>query len=101
MTRKWLHYALCLSILSAPAYSLPAQAAPPAAVQNAAAIEPLLKKPYLELLELAPTLRHTPQQFQEVRKRLKSEQEKKEKDLKAKQKSLDSQIVQGDGCRNT
>ena len=90
--RMGLHYTLCLVILATPVYSLPALAAPAAAVQDAAGIEPLLKKPYLELLQLAPTLRFTRQQFEQVRKRLKDERKRKEDDFKNQRKGLESQI---------
>ena len=96
MFRKSLHYALCLSIVLVPSSALPVPAAPPPAAQNISAIDPLLKKPYLELLQLAPTLHHSSQQFEQVRKRLKDEQQKKEKDLKSKQKNLQSQIDQAE-----
>ena len=76
--RRWLHYTLCLIFIMTPVYALPVPAAPPPVAQDVAAIDPLLKKPYLELLQLAPTVRFTRPQFDQVRKRLKDEQKKKE-----------------------
>ena len=91
MLRRWLHYTLCLIVLMTPVYALPVPAAA-VVVQDGASIEPLLKKPYLELLQLAPTVRFTRPQFDQVRKRLKDEQKKKENELKGQQKTLESQI---------
>ena len=93
--RLGFHGTLCLVVVFAPTYSLPvlaAPAAPAAAVQDASGIDPLLRKSYLELLQLAPTARFTRQQFDQVRKRLKDEQKQKENDLKEQQKRLQSQI---------
>lgn len=92
--RTWLHYLLCFAILATPLSSVPvsARAIPGPPLQGGGDIEPLLKKSYLELLQLAPTLRFTRQQFDQVRKRLKDEQKQKENDLKARQKQLESQI---------
>ncbi|HWP83823.1 MAG TPA: M48 family metalloprotease [Terriglobia bacterium] len=92
--RLFLHSALCLVILRSSVPSPPVLAAPAPAVQDAAAIEPLLKKSYLELLQEAPTLRFTRQQFEQVRQRLKDQQKQKENELKSKQKRLESQIKQ-------
>src|SRR3990167_3476546 len=91
MLRRWLHYTLCLIVLMTPVYALPVPAAA-VVVQDGASIEPLLKKPYLELLQLATTVRFTRLQFDQVRKRLKDEQKKKENELKGQQKTLESQI---------
>ncbi|MBI3935259.1 MAG: M48 family metalloprotease, partial [Acidobacteria bacterium] len=90
--RTWIHYTLCLVVIMAPVYSLPVQAAPLLAVQDTSGMDPLLKKPYLELLQLAPTVQFTRQQFDQVRKRLKDDQKKRENDLKSQQKNLESQI---------
>jgi Zn-dependent protease with chaperone function len=91
LLRIGLHSVLCLAVVLTPAYSLPALAAP-AALQEAAGIDPLLRKSYLELLQLAPTVNFTRQQFDQVRKRLKEEQKQREKDLENQQKRLQSQI---------
>jgi Zn-dependent protease with chaperone function len=92
LLRFGLYYGLCLVMVAAPVYSVRALAAPAPAVEQADGIEPLLKKPYLELLQLAPALQFTSQQFDQLRRRLKDEKKKKENDLKKKQKQLEAQI---------
>lgn len=92
--RIGLHYTLCLVIVATPVYSLPALAVPAPAAAEIDGIDPLLKKPYLELLQLAPTFRFTREQFDQVRKRLKQDQKKRENDLKSQQKQMESQIKQ-------
>ena len=92
LLRIALHYTLCLVVLMTPFYSLPVLAASPTAVQDPSGIKPLLKKSYLELLELAPTIRFTKQQFDQVRKQLENERKREEDHLKNEQKRLESQI---------
>jgi len=99
MLRRCFHHVLCLLFFVAPVYAPPAQAAIPVVsaapvADDVASIPPLLKKPCLELLDAAPTLRYTRQQFDQVRKQLKSEQKKREQDLKNQQKKLDTQIAE-------
>src|SRR5262245_14046543 len=89
--RRWLRYALCLSLLAPPPASFVARAAP--AADDPPTIDPLLQKPYLELLQLAPTLHYSGQQFGQARRRLKSEQDRREKDLKTRQKKLTTEIL--------
>ena len=91
--RKWLSVSLCLALLSNANASYGQAAAPPVA-QNSQTIDGLLPKSYLELLELAPTVRFTSKQFEEVRKRLEREEKAKKGELKTKQKNLESQIRQ-------
>jgi Zn-dependent protease with chaperone function len=96
VTRRVLHYALCVLLCMNPASLLPVLTAAPAAASadDAASINPLLRKPYLELLQIASTAHYSSQQLEQVRKRLKSERDQKERDLKSQQKTLDSQIKQ-------
>ena len=82
MFRQWLSIVLCLSLLSNANYIYGMPAPPPPVVEPTDPIDPLLKKSYLELLELAPTLRFTSQQFEQVRKRLKKEEGAKKNELK-------------------
>lgn len=56
------------------------------------AIEIYLKKPYLELLELASTLQFSSRQFQEARERLKKGEKAKKEDLKSRQRDLEKQV---------
>jgi Zn-dependent protease with chaperone function len=56
------------------------------------AIDPLLKKSYLELLALAPTLEISARQFSQVRNRLKSEEKAKKDELKRKADNIEKQI---------
>ena len=74
--RIGLHYTLCLVILATPVYSLPVLAAPVAAVQDTSGIDPLLNTSYLGLLQLAPTLRFTRQQFDHIPNPLKEEEKR-------------------------
>ena len=67
--KKWLSVALCFTLLISTNY--PSLYATAAVVEDTQGIDPLLKKSYLELLTLAPTLKFTSQQFQAVRERLK------------------------------
>ena len=90
--RAALHYMLCLFIVVAPLYSLPRESALPAPAQENPAILPLLQKPYLELLQLAPQFRFTGQQYDQARRNLKDAQKGKENDLKEQRKRLESQI---------
>ena len=55
-------------------------------------IDPLLKKPYLELLELAPTLQFTSRQFDQVRNRLKDEEKAEKDQLKSREENFEKQI---------
>jgi hypothetical protein len=97
MLRNLLLIVLCFSIVTTPTYAPAAAVASPPQAQDTTSIDPLLKKSYLELLEIAPTLRFTSQQFEQTRKRLKSEEEKKKNDLKNKQKGFEKQIQQLQG----
>jgi hypothetical protein len=92
MLRQGLSTLLCVLIVLTPPYAPLGVAASPTAVQDAATIDTLLKKSYLELLALTPALRFTKQQFDQVRKRLKSEEDKKKDDLKAQIKDLDTKV---------
>jgi Zn-dependent protease with chaperone function len=94
MFQKWLRYTLCLSLLLTPSANFPSRAASSPAVDDVSSIDPLLKKPYLELLQLAPTLHYSSQQIGQVRKQLKSEQASKQRELKAQQKKMDAEIAQ-------
>jgi Zn-dependent protease with chaperone function len=55
-------------------------------------IDPLLKKSYLELLALAPTLEISTRQFDQVRNRLKNEEKAKKDELKRKADNIEKQI---------
>ncbi|HEY7679224.1 MAG TPA: M48 family metalloprotease [Terriglobia bacterium] len=94
MLRDLLLIVLCFSIATTPTYAPAAAVASPPQTQGAPSIDTLLKKSYLELLELAPTLTFTSQQFEQVRKRLKSEEDRKKDDLKNKVKGFEKQIEQ-------
>jgi Zn-dependent protease with chaperone function len=63
-----------------------------AAIEDTSDVDPLLKKPYLELLELAPTLRFTSRQFDQVRNRLKDEEKAKKDQLKSREENFEKQI---------
>jgi hypothetical protein len=87
--KKFLSVALSVSLLvSINAPNIYAAAA----VEDTTGIDPLLKKPYLELLELAPTLQFSSRQFDQVRERLKNEEEAKEDQLKSKEGNFEKQI---------
>ena len=90
--KKWLSVALCFTLLISTNY--PSLYATAAVVEDTQGIDPLLKKSYLELLTLAPTLQFTSQQFQAVRERLKKEEKAKKDDLKRKQDDLEKQVRQ-------
>ena len=90
--KKWLSVALCFTLLVSTNY--PSVYATAAVVEDTPGIDPLLKKPYLELLTLAPTLKFTSQQFQAVRERLKKEEKAKKDNLKRKQDDLEKQVRQ-------
>ncbi|MBI1956142.1 MAG: M48 family metalloprotease, partial [Acidobacteria bacterium] len=91
--RKWLSIILCFSLLST-ANAPYGQAAAPPVAQNSQTIDGLLQKSYLELLQLAPTVRFTGKQFEEVRQRLEREEKAKKGELKQKQDNLEKQIRQ-------
>jgi Zn-dependent protease with chaperone function len=55
-------------------------------------IDPLLKKSYLELLALAPTLEISTRQFDQVRNRLRNEEKAKKDELKRKADNIEKQI---------
>ena len=90
--KKWLSVALCFTLLISTNY--PSVYATAAVVEDTPGIDPLLKKSYLALLTLAPTLQFTSQQFQAVRERLKKEERAKKDDLKRKQDDLEKQVRQ-------
>ncbi len=92
MLGKWLDVVVCLSLLSNANYAYAAPAAPPAVVEGTESIDPLLKKSYLELLQLAPTFEFSTRQFQQVRERLKREEKSKKAGLKAKQTTFEQQV---------
>jgi Zn-dependent protease with chaperone function len=87
--KKFLSVALAVSLLVS--INSPSVYAA-AAVEDTSGIDPLLKKPYLELLELAPTLQFTSRQFDQVRARLKDEEKAKKDQLKAKVENFEKQI---------
>ncbi len=60
-----------------------------AAAQETAEIESLLRKSYLEVLEISPALEFSSDQFQTVRKRLEQEEKQKKNTQKEKQKSIE------------
>ncbi|MFH1743127.1 MAG: M48 family metalloprotease [bacterium] len=91
--RKWLSVILCVALLST-ANGPYGQAAAAPAPQDSQTIDGLLKKSYLELLQLATTVRFADKQFAEVRQRLEREEKAKKDDLKTKQKNLENQIRQ-------
>ena len=84
---------LCLSLLSNANYSYAMPASPPA-IETTESIDSLLKKSYLELLQLAPTYRFTSKQFEQVRKRLKKEEDTKKSALKRQRQDFERQIRQ-------
>jgi hypothetical protein len=94
MFRKIVHTVLIAAMLLAPPRLAPAASGVPASqpVQNTAEIDPLLRKPYLELLQLAPMTRFTPQQFDQARRRLKSEESARKDELKRRKKNFENQI---------
>ncbi len=63
-----------------------------AAVEETSEIYPLLKKPYLELLELAPKHEFAARQFSQVRERLQNEEKGKMDELKRKEENIGKQI---------
>jgi Zn-dependent protease with chaperone function len=87
--KKFLSVALSVSLLVS-IHSPNVYAA--AAIEDTSGIDPLLKKPYLELLELAPTLRFTSSQFDQVRNRLENEEKAKKDQLKSKEENFEKQI---------
>ena len=93
LLRKCLSVVLSFSLLASANYPY-GYAASLAAIDDTQSLDPLLKKPYLELLQLAPTLQFSSQQFQQVRERLKKEEKAKKDDLKRKQDDLEKQVRQ-------
>ena len=87
--KKFLSVALSVSLLvsihSPNVYAV-------AAIEDTSGIDPLLKKPYLELLQLAPTFEFTSRQFDQVRGRLKDEEKAKKDQLKSKEENFGKQI---------
>ncbi|MGH9782649.1 MAG: M48 family metalloprotease, partial [Terriglobia bacterium] len=87
--KKLLSLMLCLSLLvtadSANVFAT-------AVIEDTSGIDPLLKKPYLELLEAAPRLQFTSRQFDQVRDRLKNEEKAKKDELKRKADNIEKQI---------
>ena len=63
-----------------------------AAVEDTTSIDPLLKKSYIELLELAPTFEFSSRQFDQVRDRLNKEEKAKKDQLKSKEENFEKQI---------
>lgn len=63
-----------------------------AVIEDTSGIDPLLKKPYLELLEAAPKLQFTNRQFDQVRNRLRNEEKAKKDGLKRKSDNIEKQI---------
>lgn len=94
MLTRWLSVILCLSLLSNANYSYGMPAARPPVVEPTEPLDPLLKKSYLELLELAPTLKFSSQQFEQVRKRLKKEEDAKKNELKRQRQDFERQVRQ-------
>ena len=90
MLRHWLSVTLCIALLSGTAGAVP----PLLPAQASQGIEPLLKKSYLQLLELAPELSYSSQQIKQVRERLKKEEDSKKDELKRQQKGLETRIKQ-------
>ena len=90
MLRQWLSVTLCIALLSGTAGAVP----PLLPAQASQGIEPLLKKSYLQLLELAPELSYSSQQIKQVRERLKKEEDSKKDELKRQQKGLETRIKQ-------
>ena len=87
--KKLLSLALCLSLLSS--VNSPNGFAA-AVIEDTSGIDPLLKKPYLELLEAAPKLQFTSRQFDQVRNRLKNEEKAKKEGLKRRADGIENQI---------
>ena len=87
--KKLLSLALCFSLLVSGSFPNVYAAA---AIEDTSAIDALLKKSYLELLEVAPTLQFTSRQFDQVRDRLKNEEKAKKDELKRKADGIERQI---------
>lgn len=86
--KKLLSLTLCFSLL----VSVSSPNVYATAAMEDTAIDPLLKKSYIELLELAPTLEVSSRQFDQVRNRLKNEEKAKKDELKRKADNIEKQI---------
>jgi len=86
MRKAWsvlLSVSLLISINSPNVYAAAAQEAD---------LNALLKRPYLELLQLAPDYEFTSRQFSQVRDRLKNEEKTKKDQLRQKEENFEKQI---------
>ena len=86
--KKLLSLTLCFSLVG----TLSSPNVFASAVMEDTAIDPLLKKSYLELLELAPTLEVSRRQFDQTRDRLKREEKARKDELKRRADNLEMQI---------
>jgi chromosome segregation ATPase len=105
MNRKLAHLALCLLLLynstGCSARTAPAQVppAPITTILSTAApgsIEDQLKHSFLELVDMAHTLRYTPQQYEQVRKRLEQEEDRRKNQLKDTLKYIEAEIAKSE-----
>ncbi len=96
LIRKGLSVALCFClVVSANGPNIyAAVAVPPAVVEPQSPIDPLLQKSYLELLELAPALEFSSQQFKQVRDRLKREEKSKKDATRQTLNAMQKQVQQ-------
>lgn len=94
--RKGLSVALCFCLLGSANIPDVYAVAAAAVVEPQSSIDPLLKKSYLELLELAPTLQFSSKQFQQVRDRLKQEEKVKKDATKGTLKDFEKQVKEAE-----